>query len=104
MHDYDLSWNQWVDCEIYGPSICHQRRTIKSLLRDLNYGSILDIGGGSGDNLYEILKTKKVKDVCLIDISLKGLDRARLLMPEAELVHLDIQKDSIGHEFDLVLC
>ena len=18
MHDYDLSWNQWVDCEIYG--------------------------------------------------------------------------------------
>jgi len=104
VHDYDLSWNQWMDCEIYGPSMRHQRRNIQDLLHGLNYGSILDIGGGSGDNLYKILKTKKVKDICLIDISLKALNRARLLMPEAEFVHLDIQKNSIDHKFDLVLC
>ena len=104
MHDYDLSWKQWMDCETYGPSMRHQRRNIQNLLRGLDYASILDIGGGSGDNLSRIIRMRKVKDLCLADISAKALDRARLLMPEAEIVQLDVQKGSIGRKFDLVLC
>lgn len=104
MHDYDLSWDQWVDCEIYGPTLRHQRRNVQALLRGLNYESILDTGGGSGDNLCHMLRAKKVKDVCLIDISLKALERAKTLIPAAKLVHMDVQRDSIGHKFDMVLC
>jgi ubiquinone/menaquinone biosynthesis C-methylase UbiE len=104
VHDYDLSWNQWLDCEIYGPTLRHQRRNIEALLQDLSYESILDTGGGSGDNLRHMLMAKKVKEVCLIDISLKALERAMISIPGAEFVQMDIQKGSISHKFDMVLC
>ncbi len=104
MHDYDESWSQWLDCEKYGPTLRHQRRNIEFLLKDLDYKSILDVGSGSGDNLYHMLNAKKVEDVCLIDVSSKALARARTLVPGARLVQLDIQKESVDRRFDMVLC
>lgn len=102
--DYDKGWSKWFDCEVYGPTLRHQRRNIKKLLNGLAYDSILDIGCGSGDHLREILKLNDVDVLCMADISKEALNRAKALIPKADCVQIDIEKGSIGRRFDLVLC
>lgn len=104
MHDYDTYWKQWIDCEIYGPTLRHQRKNILRLLDNLNFNSVLDIGSGSGDNLREILKNRKMQQLCLLDISKQALERARNIITNAEFVQLDIEKNSLNRKFDLILC
>jgi len=104
MHDYDISWSQWIDCEVYGPTLRHQRRNIKKLLDGLEYSSILDIGCGSGDHLREILKLSNADELCMVDISKEALSRAKNLIPKANCVQIDIEKDSIRSKFDLAIC
>ncbi|HAZ10411.1 MAG TPA: methyltransferase [Candidatus Omnitrophica bacterium] len=104
MTDYDKGWSKWLDCEVYGPTLRHQRRNIKKLLNGLEYNSILDIGCGSGDHLHEILKLNNVDKICMADISKEALSRAKNLIPKADCVQIDIEKGSIGNKFDLVLC
>ncbi len=104
MHDYDLSWKQWVDCEIYGPTLRHQRRNIKKLINGFEFNTVLDVGGGSGDNLREMIKNKNIKNVSLLDISAEALERAKKTLPEAELIKMDIQKENLNRKFDLILC
>lgn len=104
MHDYDLSWKEWVDCEIYGPTLRHQRRNIKWLIRNIKFDSILDAGGGSADNLKYIIKDNDLSEVSLLDISSEALERARKTLPNIKLIQMDIQKESLDRKFDLILC
>src|SRR3989338_7585599 len=104
MQDYNICWKQWVDCEIYGPTMRHQRRNIDRLLTNIRFDSVLDIGCGSGDNLCEILKNRKVQKLCLLDISHEALERAHKVIPQAQLLELDIEKNALDQKFDLILC
>ena len=64
---YDREWaNTWHDMKVYSPVARHTRRLIKSRLNRIEYGSLIDIGCGSGELLKELSLSP--------DVYLSGVD------------------------------
>lgn len=105
LEQYDELWaDNWGDQQKYGPVHRHQRRLLLNLIRRLDVHTLLDVGCGSGDNLAALSREISGIKLTGTDVSNKALAMARKRLPGVKLSQLDIQKDRLGEQFDLVLC
>jgi SAM-dependent methyltransferase len=103
--DYDHSWtNRWNDMRKYGPSGRHLRRIIGTIIADLPYSSVLDVGCGQGSLLETLMPLRPQARYAGVDFSASALDVARQRAPQAEFDRLDVTSDHLNRKFDLVLC
>lgn len=104
MEDYNKIWREvYGDIQRYGPVHRHMRRLFGGLLSQLNYETAIDVGCGSGDNLMLIGYNKNLKRLVGTDISEEAIKHASKKV-SAEYKILDIQKEYISENFDLVFC
>jgi SAM-dependent methyltransferase len=101
--DYDQVWTQvYGDMQDIGPVHRHMKRIIRTLLRQIEYESVLDIGCGPGHNLSMLCKGRSLKRrVNGIDISNRAIEEARRTF-SGEFYQLDIQKRRLEGSWDLV--
>lgn len=103
--DYDASWEQrWNDMRRYGPTGRHIRRIIASMIRGLDYHSVLDVGCGQGSLLQDLRPLRPQARYAGVDFSEKALEVARQRAPDAEFAALDLTRAHLERRFDLVLC
>lgn len=103
--DYENRWRElWSDCLIYGPSRRHQQRIIKKCLKNLNFSSVLEVGCGNGMNLVNVVKHHAPSKIAGLDISDEALKQVKSILPEGEFFQMDIQKNYIKANFDMILC
>ncbi|MEW6102530.1 MAG: class I SAM-dependent methyltransferase [bacterium] len=103
--DYEIIWkDKWIDCSQYGPSLRHEQRLVKKLLKSVKITSLLDVGCGNGKRLSMFLKDRKIDEVWGIDLSKEAILQTKKLIPKGNFVALDIQKDFLAKTFDLVMC
>jgi len=102
---YDKLWaGKWGDQQRYGPVHRHQRRQLLKLIRRLDVQTVLDVGCGSGDNLAAIAREMPGITLAGTDVSGEALAAARERLPWVHFHRLDIQKERLDRQFDLVLC
>lgn len=101
---YNEAWYKWDDMKVYGPTARHTRRFIFSLLNGLKVDSVLDAGCGTGVLLQQILE--KYPDIKLSgsEYSSQGIEFARQRLPQAEFYSLDLERQNLHRQFDLVTC
>lgn len=101
---YDKVWSKWRDMKVYGPVSRHSRRIILSLIGQLKFKSVLDVGCGTGLLLSEI--KNEYKDVKLFgtDVSPMVLRFANLNIPQGQFFKNDISKVKLNIKADLILC
>ena len=100
---YDREWaNTWHDMKVYSPVARHTRRLIKSRLNRIEYGSLIDIGCGSGELLKELSLSP---DVYLsgVDFSPTAIDQISKQI-EGRFAVVDIQKDVPPMKADVGVC
>jgi len=101
---YNEGWTRWDDMKIYGPTARHTRRFVLSLLKGLEINSVLDVGCGTGLLLRQILEKYPNIQVTGSEYSAQGLEIAKKRLPKAEFHAIDLSKENLGREFDLVTC
>jgi len=102
---YDQLWKAgWGDANKRGPFHRHLRRLIFSLIRPLNFKSVLDVGCGQGVLLEELRAEFPQVALNGTEISALGLDISRRQLPEARFWALDAAKECLPEQFDLVVC
>jgi trans-aconitate methyltransferase len=101
---YESGWGEWEDMKEYGPASRHIRRLIFQLLSKAAFTSVLDVGCGVGNLLNEI--HKKYPGVFLngAEYAQSGLEVAKKRIPEGKFQLLDLSKESLTGQFDLVTC
>jgi len=105
LESYDKLWaEKWGDQQRYGPVHRHQRRQLLKLIRRLDVQTVLDVGCGSGDNLAAIAREMPDIKLAGTDVSDKALAVAQERLPGVHFHRLDIQKERLDRQFDLVLC
>jgi len=103
-YDYNQAWEStYGDIQQFGPTHTHLHRIYSSILRQIEYKSVLDVGCGPGLNFPLLLQGKNIEKVAGIDISSKAINLAKERY-DGEFVVLDIQKEHLMNKFDLVLC
>lgn len=102
--DYDEGWDQWDDMKQYGPMSRHTRRLIWSLIGNLRFQSVLDVGCGQGSPLEEVARRRPGVELAGVDFSPRAVELARLRMPQATFSVLDLTKESLDKKFDLIIC
>ena len=103
--DYNEGWeSKWDDMKRYGPFSRHLRRIIKSMIRPLNFTSVLDVGCGQGSFLQEL--QAEFPDIIPhgIDISSTAINLACRRVPDGHFRVLDVTDASLDHQCDLVVC
>lgn len=104
--NYDTLWKDvYGDMQKVGAVHRHVRRILKKIIADLDFHSVLDVGCGAGDH-YEIFAEPLLKrrgTFTGIDISEVALERAKSLV-RGNFFQLDIQKESLAGQWDLVFC
>ena len=60
---YDFSWSKWTDMKQFGPMSRHVRRLSLSILKRLNFMSVLDAGCGEGSFLNALQGGNFAKDI-----------------------------------------
>lgn len=99
---YDDIWNEaYGDMQEVGPTHRHMRRLLEPLLASIEYESALEVGCGAGHNV-ELLREHGARLIAGVDISEEALRRARSRAPEARFQRLDIERDGLDGEWDLV--
>lgn len=102
---YDQLWQTgWGDANKRGPFHRHLRRLIMSLIRPLNFKSVLDVGCGQGVLLDELRAEFPQIAVNGTEISELGLEVARKTLPDGRFWSLDAAKECLPEQFDLVIC
>lgn len=100
---YDELWRDvWGDMQHFGPV---HRHTLEDLVRTvaaLDVRSVLDVGCGSGENLAALAATGKY-ELAGADVSNEALGIARQRVEGARLLQLDIQREALAEQFDLVI-
>jgi len=76
----------------------HLLRTVSSL----DVLTVLDVGCGSGENLAALAGVGGY-ELTGVDISREALTRAQVRVPSARLFHLDVERESLPKQFDLVI-
>ncbi len=101
---YNEAWYKWGDMKMYGPTARHTRRFIFSLLRGLKIDSVLDAGCGTGVLLQQILEKYPAIKPSGSEYSSQGIEFARKRLPQAEFYLLDLERQRLEKQFDLVTC
>jgi trans-aconitate methyltransferase len=101
---YETAWGIWDDMKEYGPASKHVRRLIFTLLSRITFTSVLDVGCGVGNLLNEI--HNKYPSVTLngTEYAQSGLEVAKKRIPDGKFRLLDLSKESLPNQFDLVTC
>jgi 2-polyprenyl-3-methyl-5-hydroxy-6-metoxy-1,4-benzoquinol methylase len=101
--DYDQMWTQyWGDVQRYGPSHRTHRRFLFRILRHLEFKSALEVGCGSGLNLFTIRQAFPDATLAGIDIAGAALAQLSDVLPDIPTYRLDITKDKLAAKYDLV--
>lgn len=69
-----------------------------------NPRSVIDVGCGSGHLLRALMDKTSPQRVVGIDHAIAGIERARQLLPSAELEARDLRELELDETFELVLC
>jgi SAM-dependent methyltransferase len=100
---YDELWQgAWGDIQRFGPVHRHATEDLIRTVAALDVRTILDVGCGSGDNL-ESLATQKRYELTGVDVSPEALAIARQRVPGAQLGILNVERDVLPAQFDLVI-
>jgi SAM-dependent methyltransferase len=100
---YDDLWRgAWGDLQHFGPVHRHIREDLVRVVTSLRVHSVLDAGCGSGDNLAALASLNRYQ-LSGTDISSEALAIARRRVPSAQLTNLDLERDALTDQFDLVL-
>lgn len=100
---YERLWRTaWGDMQARGPVHRHLREQLMATVDALKVRSILEVGCGSGDNLAALAATGKY-ELAGGDIAQGALDFAKQRVPQARLVLLDIEKEALPEQFNLVM-
>ncbi|MEE2705223.1 MAG: class I SAM-dependent methyltransferase [Pseudomonadota bacterium] len=101
---YETLWETgWEDARHYGPIARHSRRIINEMIKDLNIASVLDVGCGECSLLNTIFQNHCPSSISGIDISNKALKICQNLFPNGSFYKLDITKDKLEENFDLII-
>lgn len=101
---YDTLWQgQWDDMRLFGPMARHSRRLMCQLAGDLSPKSILDVGCGEGSLLKALGAAHTGATLAGIELSESALGLARAALPGAALTALDVARERLGGNFDLVV-
>lgn len=101
--DYDHIWaDVYGDMQHSGPVHRHMRRIVRGLLKELDYDSVLDVGCGPGHNFDLLTESHAVRRFAGIDISGQAIERARKEHPTGEFRVLDIERNRLDGQWDLV--
>src|SRR5260221_628 len=103
-YDYDASWHEFDDMKRFGPMSSHTRRIIWSLVDNLSFESVLDVGCGQGSPLEYIALKRPTAKLAGVDISSAAVDLAGQRLPVATFKTLDLTKEALPQTFDLVIC
>jgi SAM-dependent methyltransferase len=101
---YDQLWHgTWGDIQSLGPVHRHLQEHLVGIVSSLQVRRLLEVGCGSGTNLAALAVTGNY-DLTGADIAQEALDMAKKQVPQAHLVLLDIEKEALPAQFDLVMC
>lgn len=100
---YERLWRTtWGDLQCLGPVHRHLQKHLAGVVSSLKVRRILEVGCGSGTNLA-VLAASGDYELTGADIAPEALDLARQRLPQARLLLLDIEKEALPEQFDLVL-
>ncbi len=100
---YDRLWRTaWGDLQAIGPVHRHLQGHLAGIVFPLKVRSILEVGCGSGNNLA-VLTAAADYDLTGADIAQQALDLARQQVPQVRLLLLNIEKEVLSEQFDLVM-
>lgn len=100
---YDQLWRSaWGDMQHVGPVHRHIREDLLRTVAALDVRTILDVGCGGGDNLAALAAAGRY-ELAGVDISEEALAIARQRVPAARLARLDVQREALPEQFDLVI-
>lgn len=103
--DYDHGWqDQWDDMKRYGPMSRHIRRLINTVIRPLEFTSVLDVGCGQGSFLMGLMQDYPDMTPMGVDLSAAAVDMAAQRVPSGTFRVLDVERDSLDMQADLVVC
>jgi SAM-dependent methyltransferase len=101
---YNEAWHKWDDMKIHGPTARHTRRFVFSLMKGLSFASALDVGCGTGLLLQQILEKYPNVTVTGSEYSSQGIEIARKRLPNADFHAIDLGRENLGRQFDLITC
>ncbi len=101
---YNSGWNEWYDMKEYGPASKHVRRLVFSLLRKVEFQSVMDAGCGVATLLDDISKEFKGKDLFGFEYSADAVKIAEKRLPQAKFWQVDLSKQKAPVSVDLVTC
>jgi SAM-dependent methyltransferase len=100
---YDLLWRTvWGDLQRCGPVHRHSLKNLVRAVSELDVKSVLDVGCGSGESLAALAALGRYQ-LTGVDVSQEALRLARRLAPSARLLLLDIERQALSEQFDLVI-
>jgi len=99
---YNGLWTTlWGDQQSLGPVHRHLQKLLVPIVAALKVRSLLEVGCGSGDNLSAL--SRYGYEMTGSDIAPEALELARQRVPQARLILLDIEKEVLSEQFDLVM-
>ncbi len=102
---YDAHWAELSDFIRYNPGARHRRRIVARMLRGVEFDSVLDVGCGPGETLLSIRRAfPEARTLWGVDAALETIRGNRRRIPWARFEQLDIERERIRQEFDLVTC
>lgn len=103
---HDQNWLSLIDFTKYNPGAKHRRRLTISLIKKIQgpIDSYADIGCGPCDLIQEVIHKSRIhpKKILGIDISNTILERNRLKFKNIDFKKIDISKESLPPQFDLI--
>lgn len=84
------------------------RRQYAEMAKQLNIGNpknVLDVGGGDGEFINQIIRRKKISSATVIDLDKNSLKRGKRKFPNISFICMDAEKMKFSKKsFDLVIC
>ena len=100
--DYEELSSSWHDVQKYNPATRHRRRLMLKLIKDLDFKTVMEVGGGQPYLPQEISKVREI-EFTGTDVSKKLTEENRKEFPEFKFEVLDIVNDTLPEQFDLVI-
>ena len=104
--DYDNQWNVLGDYIRFHPGARHRRRLSLDLIKSIDFSSVLDVGCGVGEMLLLLRGELAGKEISFhgADFAEQTISSLKDRIDWAEFSVLDIEKDALDKQFDLVIC
>lgn len=101
---YEALWSEsWGDMHYLGPVHRHLQKLLVPVVASLKVRTIIEVGCGSGDNLAALANGHEY-ELTGTDFASSALDLARQRAPQARFLLLDIEKEFLPEQYDLVMC